>query len=158
MAGAPHAPAFDSPPVKDEGLEVEGLEVEALLRRFVAASVRGDVAEMLQMLAPDVTLITDGGGKAASATVPISGANQVSQFLGGLARWATAGMYARTFSVNGQPSLALYDADDGLEVILVPVVRDGQVETLFAMRNPDKMRLPQELLRAESEKIPLERL
>lgn len=148
MAGAPHVPAIES----------QATEEEALMRRFVSASVRGDIEELLQMLAPDVTMITDGGGKVPSATAPLSGAERVGRFIIGLQRYATAGMYLRTFSLNGQPALALYQADGQLEVVLVGLVREGAVATIYAMRNPDKLRLPEEQIRAESQKIPFEHI
>ena len=59
--------------------------------RFLAAAGGGDIDGLMTVLAPDVTLLTDGGGKARAARRPITGAGKVARFLVAIARPAQAG-------------------------------------------------------------------
>ncbi len=136
-------------------LKAEEEEAE-LLQQFISASIQGDVEIILELLAPDVTLVADGGGKVPSAMAPLHGAEAVSRLMVGIGRMAAPGMYLRVLGLNGQNALAVYQPDGWLEMLYFPVVRDSRLQALYIMRNPDKLRLPEEIVRQESEPISLQ--
>ncbi len=82
-------------------VQVSRAEQEAVVERFLAAVRNGDLQGLLDVLAPDVVVVSDGGGMVAAARRPIEGANRVAPVLGSLARlagdfevmpiWLTAG-------------------------------------------------------------------
>lgn len=87
------------------------------------------------MLAPDVVLIADGGGQVAAARKPITGAEKVMAFLARAAR--IPDVVTTTVWLNGMPSVRI---DVGGEAAAVsPVVEDGRITRIYAMRNPDKL-------------------
>src|SRR5215218_8993217 len=66
--------------------QVSPAEQAAVVERFLAAVRNGDVQGLLDVLAPDVVVVSDGGGVVAAALRPIEGASRVAAFLGNLAR------------------------------------------------------------------------
>ncbi|MCZ2817016.1 RNA polymerase sigma factor SigJ [Modestobacter sp. VKM Ac-2984] len=108
--------------------------------RFLAACAGGDVDALLAALAPDVVLVTDGGGKAKAALRPISGAEKVSRFLVGIAAQATdvPDLRIEVVEVNGTPAIVGWSgAEPFLTMSLV--VADGLIEQVLVVRNPDKL-------------------
>jgi RNA polymerase sigma factor (sigma-70 family) len=116
-------------------------DVGPLLRRFVAAAREGDLAGLESLLAEDVTVWSDGGGKVSAARRPIHGREAVARFLLGVlgpGRYRGRGAAAE---VNGAPA-ALSFVDDALVgVLTVEPDRDtaGTVGTVRILRNPDKL-------------------
>src|SRR6185369_1232720 len=94
-------------------------EGEELARRFFEAAAGGDMDALLGMLAPDVVLHADGGGKTQAIGKPLAGRQPVSRLLVGLLRRGRllAGSI-RLAWVNGQPGAVMYDAE-GLVVSVV---------------------------------------
>jgi RNA polymerase sigma-70 factor (ECF subfamily) len=112
--------------------------VRAALERFASAAMAQDHAAVLAMLAPDVTAISDGGGKARAALRPLSGAAEVAQVI--LAVAARAGpVVPRPVRANGAPALAVLEG--GAEDALYTVTLDaqGRIDWIYIMRNPDKL-------------------
>ena len=108
--------------------------------RFVAAAAGGDVEALVALLAPDVVLVSDGGGRASAALRPITGVDKVTQFL--LATAATGlqlpGLEIEVTDVNGLPGLVV--RTDGQPFLVMSLaVADGRVEQVFVVRNPDKL-------------------
>jgi RNA polymerase sigma factor (sigma-70 family) len=100
----------------------------------------GDMEALLGMLAPDVVLHGDGGGKAQALGRPLAGRLRVTRLLVGLLRRGRllAGSI-RLAWVNGQPGAVMYDAE-GLVVSVVELdVADGVVQAIRAVVNPDKL-------------------
>ncbi|HZB61000.1 MAG TPA: sigma factor-like helix-turn-helix DNA-binding protein, partial [Actinomycetota bacterium] len=115
-------------------------EGEELARRFFEAAAGGDMDALLGMLAPDVVLHGDGGGKAQAVGKPLAGRQRVMRLLaGGLRRARTLGASLRLAWVNGQPGAVLYDAEGRVVGVVELDVADGVVQTIRAVANPDKL-------------------
>jgi RNA polymerase sigma-70 factor (ECF subfamily) len=115
-------------------------EGEELARRFFDAAAGGDMNALLGMLAPDVVLHGDGGGKAQAMGVPLAGRERVLRLLGGLFRRGRfiGGSY-RPAWVNGQPGAVTYDAEGRVVNVFELDVADGVVQTIRSVVNPDKL-------------------
>jgi RNA polymerase sigma-70 factor (ECF subfamily) len=121
--------------------EASKAEREELARRFFRAAGEGDVEGLAGMLAADVVAYADGGGKAAAFPRPVHGRDKVVRVLqGGAARrerLSVAGI--RLAEINGQPGAMFLDPD-GVPVVAVSLdIVDGQVQTLHAVTNPEKL-------------------
>ena len=116
-------------------------EGEELARRFFEAAAGGDMDALLGMLAPDVVLQGDGGGKAQAIGKPLAGRQRVGRLLVvGLRRGRTLGASLRLAWVNGQPGAVMYDAEGRVVGVVELDVADGVVQTIRAVVNPDKLR------------------
>jgi RNA polymerase sigma-70 factor (ECF subfamily) len=114
---------------------------EELARRFLAAVEEGDTDGLAGMLAADVTMYGDGGGKAPAVGQPVAGAVRVARFLVGLTRQAKrANLRLVPAEVNGQPGMIAYDQAGGLISVLSLDIADGLVQTVHSIVNPDKLR------------------
>jgi RNA polymerase sigma-70 factor (TIGR02957 family) len=115
-------------------------EGEELARRFFEAAAGGDMDALLDMLAPDVVLHGDGGGKTQTIVKPLTGRQGVMRLLVGLLRRGRAiGAYPRLAWVNGQPGAVMYDVDGRVVSVFELDVADGVVEAIRAVVNPDKL-------------------
>lgn len=113
----------------------------AVIDRFLLAARTGDVGTLLDVLAPDVVQISDGGGRVTAARRPILGAEQVARYLLGLARNMMAGMTVEFGSCNALPALLIRSAADGqLDTVLMIEMTGERITGLYAVRNPDKLR------------------
>ena len=113
---------------------------DEVARRFFEAVGGGDLAGLLELLAPDVVMIGDGGGKGQARREPAFGADQVARFLLGLFRRAQKdGVYGRLAAVNGQPGTVAYDADGRVVAVFALDIADGLVQTVRSVVNPDKL-------------------
>ncbi len=113
----------------------------AALDAFRRAVEDGDLQGLLDVLAPDVTFVADGGGRATAALRPVVGADRVARLvLGGLAKALDNGvrLTAEATVVNGGPALLLR-SDDGLDGVLTARVEGGRLVELFYVRNPEKL-------------------
>jgi RNA polymerase sigma-70 factor, ECF subfamily len=106
--------------------------------RFLVACQTGDVVGLLATLAPDVVLHSDGGGKVSAARRPVEGADRVVRFFAGLAAQAPEDVAYATRWCNGTPGLLVGVGDDLVAVFALDVA-DGQVVSIEAIRNPDKL-------------------
>jgi RNA polymerase sigma factor (sigma-70 family) len=115
-------------------------EGEELARRFFEAAAGGDMDALLGMLAPDVVLHGDGGGKAQAIGKPLAGRQRVMRlFVVGL-RWGrTLGASLRLAWVNGQPGAVMYDAEGRVVGVVELDVADGVVQAIRSVVNPDKL-------------------
>jgi RNA polymerase sigma factor (sigma-70 family) len=115
-------------------------EGEELARRFFEAAAGGDMDALLGMLAPDVVVRGDGGGKAQVARKPLAGRQQVSRHLARLFRRGRAlGVWLRLAWVNGQPGAVAYDAEGRVVSVFALDVAGGLVQAIRAVVNPDKL-------------------
>jgi RNA polymerase sigma-70 factor (ECF subfamily) len=115
-------------------------EGEELARAFFDAAAGGDMEALLGMLAPDVVVHGDGGGKAQVAARPPAGRQRVARHLAGLLRRGRAlGVSLRLAWVNGQPGAVAYDAAGRVVSVFALDVADGLVQTIRAVVNPDKL-------------------
>lgn len=106
---------------------------------FLRACLTGDLAGLLAVLAPQVRLVSDGGGVAKAARRVIEGADKVSRFLFGISGEAAA-LQFRPALVNGRPGVLQSDSDGVVNGVAQLEVVDGRVETIFFLVNPDKLR------------------
>ncbi|HEY2237639.1 MAG TPA: RNA polymerase sigma-70 factor [Streptosporangiaceae bacterium] len=113
-----------------------------LTERFLAAlSGGGDIEAFIDLLAPDIVMYGDGGGKAPAARTPIHGREQVARLLRGLVRQAERWIAeVRPAEVNGQPGVIAYDRDGALFGVIAFDYAGGQVQAIRSQINPDKLR------------------
>jgi RNA polymerase sigma-70 factor (ECF subfamily) len=115
----------------------------ATAERFAAAMQKGDAGALTELLARDVGLWSDGGGKVPAAGRPLAGREEVLRFLLGLHRVGVAtGLAARLSlamaEVNGEPALVVHMSGQ-LDGVYVLSVTDGVIEGIRSVRNPDKL-------------------
>ncbi|WP_116947754.1 RNA polymerase sigma-70 factor [Jiangella endophytica] len=111
----------------------------AVTERFLRATAEGDLAELMEVLAPDVVMINDTDGKVRAARRPIVGADKVARFLRGLvARGEMAGYRFEYAELNGEPGVVGW-LDGRLDVAGLIETRDGQVVQVLGFRNPDRL-------------------
>ena len=115
----------------------------AVAERFARAFSSGDGSELTEILAQDVGMWSDGGGKASAARRPLLGREEVLHFLVGLQRTAQTTGVARDVSfaikdINSEPALVLR-LKGHLESIFVLSVEDGVITGIRVVRNPDKL-------------------
>lgn len=112
-------------------------ENRAALEAFQRAAATGDLQCLLDILAPDVVFLGDGGGLKQAAPRPIVGAVRVARVLAaGLSRITAASLHPA--QVNGNPALILR-FDGELDTILALRVDNGLITGFYAVRNPEKL-------------------
>ncbi|MFH8972758.1 RNA polymerase sigma-70 factor [Streptomyces sp. NPDC017890] len=117
---------------------VSPTESRDALAAFQRAVETGDLQGLLDVLAPDVVLLGDGGGIKQAVLRPVTGAGKVARFMvGGMLRQA-ARLSLGPDQVNGYPAL-LVSLDGELDTVLALRFDDGLVTGLYAVRNPEKL-------------------
>ncbi|MFF5858655.1 RNA polymerase sigma-70 factor [Streptomyces sp. NPDC012751] len=119
--------------------EVDPARRRDLTERFLAAAGEGDLAGLMSLLAPDVRLVGDSGGKAKAPVRVLHTADKVGRFLVGVARSAPADLSFRVLEVNGGPALLLLSGGKPDSLVQVDIA-DGRVTSVYVLRNPDKLR------------------
>ena len=112
-------------------------EHAAVLERFRAASATGDVGALVSVLAPDVLLVTDGGGLRKAALRPILGRDKVLRFLEAVTPTDVV-LDLQLVSVGGQSGLVVV-VDGEVDAVITIDVVDGLVGSLYFVRNPEKL-------------------
>jgi RNA polymerase sigma-70 factor (TIGR02957 family) len=106
--------------------------------RFVAAAFGGDLDALMELLAPEVTLWYDGGGKAAVR--PIHGRDNVARVLVAGVAQVPEGVDVQYRQVNGEPSAVLFVQNAPYAVMVVDLTSDGsRVRGIYTVGNPDKL-------------------
>jgi RNA polymerase sigma-70 factor (TIGR02957 family) len=115
---------------------------EELATRFFAAAEEGDLEGLEELLAHDVVLHADGGGKAPAIKRAVHGRTKVARTLiAGLRAGARFGGFTtRREEVNGQPGALFFDRDGRLAGVMLLDVADGQIQGVSSIVNPDKLR------------------
>jgi DNA-binding Lrp family transcriptional regulator len=113
---------------------VSPAETRAALEAFQRAVETGDLRNLLDILAPDVVLLADGGGVVQAALAPVAGADTVARVLGRIAAAASL----QTAQVNGYPALVIR-LDGEIDTVMAVRVDDGLITGLYAVRNPGKL-------------------
>jgi RNA polymerase sigma-70 factor (ECF subfamily) len=124
-------PRFSIP--KERGQEIAAA--------FFAATRSGNMQELRSLLAADVTVYADGGGKAAAALQPIVGLDNVMQLHASLARIFAEKMsrLVRYGLINGLPGFVTIEHDGNLQTTALQI-EDDKIVAVYIMRNPDKLR------------------
>jgi RNA polymerase sigma-70 factor (TIGR02957 family) len=127
----------------DEGkprFETSREQRDEVARRFFEAAGGGDLNGLLELLAPDVVTIGDGGGKGQALREPLHGSERVGRLLLGLFRRAQKeGTYAVPALVNGQPGAVVYDVEGRVASVFALDIADGLVQAIRSVVNPDKL-------------------
>src|ERR1700722_1382289 len=109
---------------------------QEVVNRFLAALRQGDLQGLLDVLAPDVVVVSDGGGLVAAARRPIEGAERVANFLVGAAR--LVGFEAKAVWLNGSPAGRI-DIGGQVNTAVSLAVDNGRITRIYAIRNPHKL-------------------
>jgi RNA polymerase sigma-70 factor (TIGR02957 family) len=117
-------------------VRVSRSEQQAVVERFLVALRTGQLQELMEVMAPDVVLIADGGGLVAAAAVPIHGAELVAKLLARADR-VVAAFKTTTVWLNGAPAGRI-EIDGQLAAVSL-VVENGRVTRIYAMANPQKL-------------------
>ena len=115
--------------------EVPQAMANEVMDRFLLATATGDLQSLMDVLAPDIVLITDGGGFKQAARRPILGVEKVLRFLLGV---RDASSRADVVMINGSPALRL-ELEGELDSIATFTVAGGVVTEVFIVRNPHKL-------------------
>ena len=120
--------------------EADRREREKLAARFFGALREGDVDGLRELLAADVQLVGDGGGKAPAPTRSITGAEKVARVLASIFPWLVRiEVTLEPREMNGQPGAIFRDRDGKVLNAIVLDVLDGQIQTIRSVQNPDKL-------------------
>jgi hypothetical protein len=115
---------------------VSTTEQQEAVERFLAAVRNGDLQGLLDVLAPDVVVLADGGGVVTAAPRPIEGAQRVAAFLIAAARQAD--FEAKAVWLNGSPGSRI-DIGGELDTAVSVTVENGRITRIYAIRNPHKL-------------------
>ena len=105
---------------------------------FLEAAVGGDVEALMEVLAPGVTLVADGGGRARAPRRPVHGADNVARFLAAVATRPGQDVRARIAQVNGGPGIVVTSEGEPVAALVLDVA-GGVVRTVHLVANPEKL-------------------
>ncbi|MFG2287545.1 RNA polymerase sigma-70 factor [Streptomyces sp. NPDC048595] len=118
--------------------EVDPVRQRDLTERFMAAAAGDDLEGLLSMLAADARLVGDSGGKAKAPLRVIESADKIARFLVAVVGAAPAGLEYTFTELNGGIAMLVRRGDVPDSVIQLGI-RDGRVQTVYIVRNPDKL-------------------
>ncbi|MDN0200276.1 RNA polymerase sigma-70 factor [Streptomyces sp. S.PNR 29] len=118
--------------------EVDPAQRRDLTERFLAAAADGDLEGLMSLLAPDVRLVGDSGGKAKAPLRVLETADKVGRFLVGATRKSLPDLSVRVLELNGGPAVLALSGDKPDAVFQLDVA-DGRIQAVYIIRNPDKL-------------------
>ena len=123
--------------------DVDRNQQREVTQRFLAAAAGGDIEGLITVLAPDVRLLTDGGGKVRAALRPIIGAGKVARFIAAISSRPYGGIEISDMSleateINGGMGV-LATAGGQAMAVLTLAVADGRITAIQLLTNPDKL-------------------
>ncbi|MGW2489955.1 RNA polymerase sigma factor SigJ [Streptomyces sp. NPDC001606] len=119
--------------------DVDPAERRDLTERFLVAAGGGDLEGLMSLLAPDVQLVGDSGGKAKAPVRVLHSADKVGRFLAAVSPAGAATLSARFLEVNGGPAVLLLAGDEPVSLLQLDTA-DGRITSVYIIRNPDKLR------------------
>ncbi|MFD0209005.1 RNA polymerase sigma-70 factor [Streptomyces hirsutus] len=119
--------------------DVDPAQRRDLTERFLAAAAGGDLEGLMKLLAPDVRLVGDSGGKSRAPLRVLESADKVGRFLVGVTRKGFPDASVRLLELNGGPAALVLIGGRPDTVFQLDVV-DGRVQAVYVIRNPDKLR------------------
>jgi RNA polymerase sigma-70 factor (TIGR02957 family) len=119
-------------------IQVERAEQERVIERFLAALNTGDVQGLMDVLAPDVVLVADGGGVVTAAVRPIVGAEKLGAFLAAGLAAVGPGLVGNPVWLNGAPG-ARIEIDGALAAAISLTVEHGRITRIYSIVNPHKL-------------------
>ncbi|MCB0907906.1 MAG: RNA polymerase sigma-70 factor [Nocardioidaceae bacterium] len=117
---------------------VERSETLRVIESFLAAVSTGELQPLMDVLAPDVVLLSDGGGVVSAARRPVVGRDNVARFLDGVARKGAADAEVDLAWVNGLPAIRAH-RDGQVVTVVTLAVEAGLVTGVYVVVNPDKL-------------------
>ncbi|HEU5386726.1 MAG TPA: RNA polymerase sigma factor SigJ [Streptosporangiaceae bacterium] len=111
---------------------------QQVTERFLAACLGGDLNALMEVLAPDVILVSDGGGFTGAPRKPIRGIVYVARAIVVLSRRRPAGSDARLVHVNGGPGIVIYSGRAPVLALTLHLA-DGAIRELHVVSNPEKL-------------------
>ncbi|WP_326670554.1 RNA polymerase sigma-70 factor [Streptomyces canus] len=119
--------------------EVDPVRRRDLTERFLAAAGGGDLEGLMSLLAPDVRLVGDSGGKTKAPLRVLESADHVGRFLVGIAEKGVPDITWRFLELNGGPAVLVLSGGKPDSVFQLDVL-DGRIQSVYVIRNPDKLR------------------
>ncbi|MFD4230416.1 RNA polymerase sigma-70 factor [Streptomyces sp. NPDC058545] len=115
-----------------------------ITEQFFAATTGGDINTLMELLSPDVTLWTDGGGKVRQALKPVTGAQTVASWFATISTVTYQGiqpadMHAELVDINGSPGMVFSAPDRVIATITLDFDTDGRITAIHNIANPDKL-------------------
>jgi RNA polymerase sigma-70 factor (ECF subfamily) len=127
----------------DEGrprFEASREQRDKLAKRFFAAAQEGDTQALVEMLAADVVVYGDGGGKAPSWPRPVYGRERVAKLMAGaVAQALRLGASLQPTHINGQPGVLFVDEEGRIGAVMSLDITKGVIQTIRSVINPDKL-------------------
>jgi RNA polymerase sigma-70 factor (ECF subfamily) len=131
--------------------DADGAEQREVTERFLEATTTGDLQALMGVLAPDVTLVADGGGRALAPRRPVRGAEKVARFLAAAATEERTARFLESVGggpapevrvhlaqVNGGPGIVATSGDEPITAMILEI-SDGSVQTVHLVANPEKL-------------------
>jgi RNA polymerase sigma-70 factor (ECF subfamily) len=123
---------------------VDRFRQREVTERFFAAATGGDINTLMELLSPDVTLWTDGGGKVRQALKPVVGAQTVASWFAAMGTVTYQGvqpadMRAELVEINGGPGMVFSAPDRVIATVTFDFDADGRITAIHNVANPDKL-------------------
>ncbi|MER6990280.1 sigma factor-like helix-turn-helix DNA-binding protein [Saccharopolyspora hirsuta] len=118
--------------------EPDSRATRQIAQRFLHAAATGDLQALLELMAPDIVQISDGGGKVSAARHPVTGRHAVAHYAMGVAQRKTTGAEAEFTSCNGLPAVQ-FRTRGRPDWLLAFEIHHDRITGLYAIRNPDKL-------------------
>jgi RNA polymerase sigma-70 factor (ECF subfamily) len=113
-----------------------------ITERFMAAAAGGDLDGLMELMAPDVVLVTDGGGIKQAALRPIQGVDKVLRwFAGVMTKPEAAGLKPELRKLNGETAIAVTDEAGEVDGVFFLTIENDRITAVHGIRNPEKLRL-----------------
>jgi RNA polymerase sigma-70 factor (TIGR02957 family) len=112
---------------------------QQVTERFLEACLGGDLNALMEVLAPDVILVSDGGGFTGAPRKPIRGIVYVARAIVVLSKRRPAGSDARLLHVNGGPGIVIYSGRTPVLALTLHLA-DGAIQEVHVVSNPEKLR------------------
>jgi RNA polymerase sigma-70 factor (ECF subfamily) len=119
--------------------EVDPVRRRDLTERFLAAAGGGDLEGLMSLLAPDVRLVGDSGGRSKAPLRVLESADHVGRFLVGIAERGVPDITWRFLELNGGPAVLVLSGGKPDSVFQLDIL-DGRIQSVYIIRNPDKLR------------------
>ena len=119
--------------------EVDPVRRRDLTERFLAAAGGGDLEGLMSLLAPDVRLVGDSGGRSKAPLRVLESADHVGRFLVGIAERGVPDITWRFLELNGGPAVLVLSGGKPDSVFQLDIL-DGRFQSVYVIRNPDKLR------------------
>ncbi|MFG2015105.1 RNA polymerase sigma-70 factor [Actinomadura geliboluensis] len=125
--------------------EAGGADRRAVTERFFDAVLGGDINRFMEVLAPDVALWSDGGGKVRAPRRVIFGAEKVARFFSAVSQQTYQGvepadMRFERVELNGEPAVVVSGPAGPISAFTADADADGRIQAIHLVANPDKLR------------------